>query len=79
MKVHKLYLAGRCANGAERDKGRIYHAVPVGSRRALCGAEPGPRSAGWAPWNPEDSADQDVTCPRCRKKLAALTTAGGTR
>lgn len=78
MDYHKLYLAGKCANGAERDKGRIYHAVPAGTQIALCGTQPGPRSAGWAPWNPADSADHPVTCPRCLKKLAALTT-GGTR
>ncbi len=48
-------LAGRCWNGAERDSGRVYHAVPTTSTyygRALC----------WV-----QDADAAVTCPRCLK------------
>ena len=61
-----LYLTGRCANGAERDKGRIVHAVV--NWRALCGRKPGRTSAGWTTY--EQPA---VTCPRCISKLAALS------
>jgi len=63
-------LAGRCANGAELDSGTRWHAVPIGdhgmSWTALCGAEPGRRSAGWSHWI---VSGQAVTCPRCLKKL----------
>lgn len=62
-----LTMAGRCANGAERDHGTRWHAVPVGSYAALCGDEPGRRSAGWSSHRIEG---QEVTCPRCAKKLA---------
>ncbi len=63
------YLAGRCANGGERDKGRIWHAVPRDGWTALCGAEPGRRSAGWAPWDATDRT-HEITCPRCQRALA---------
>lgn len=60
------YLAGRCANGAERDGGTLFHAVPAESWKALCGSQPGRRSAGWGtPWKDE----QPVTCPRCLKRM----------
>lgn len=59
------YLLGRCANGAERDGGRVRHAVR--DHRALCEAAPGRRSAGWSP----HQADDCVTCRQCLKKLAA--------
>lgn len=66
---------GRCANGAERDGGTLFHArllktdgypkwVPV------CGVAPGRRSAGWSEWRPYDT--QPVTCPRCLKKLERM-------
>lgn len=65
-------LAGRCANGAERDRGRLYHAVPMryGSVTgdiwgpALCGQKPGRLSAGWS-----EAAGTEVTCKRCLRKL----------
>lgn len=68
-KIHKL--AGRCADGAERDRGRRAHALPVNAAgrvddRALCGAAPGRRSAGWSSWD-----EQAVTCPRCLVRLPA--------
>jgi hypothetical protein len=44
--VEILRLAGRCANGGERDGGALYHAVR--GYCALCGAKPGKRSAGWS-------------------------------
>ncbi len=57
-------LAGRCFNGAERDSGRVYHAVAAASAfgRALCGAQPGLRSNGWV-----HAPEGAVTCPRCLK------------
>lgn len=63
-----LSLAGRCANGLERDHGSLWHAVPLGEQRAMCKERPGRRSAGWSSWTPEN---QPVTCPRCLKKIAA--------
>lgn len=57
------YLAGRCANGAERDGGTLYHAVR--GWRALCGAEPGRTSAGWS-----SHLGTTATRPRCLRKLA---------
>lgn len=58
-------LGGRCRNGAERDAGRLFHAVPVGSYRALCGAEPGRTSVGWSSWG----RGEEVTCSRCKSRL----------
>lgn len=72
-------LAGRCANGAERGKGQIVHAVPVRVDRAqygipayslaLCGKTHGQRSAGWG-----ERAGQAITCPRCLKLAGAEST-----
>lgn len=63
--------AGRCANGAERDGGTLFHARMLNEHGAewapFCGVAPGKRSAGWSTWRP--SPDQPVTCPRCLKKL----------
>jgi len=67
MRLKGLYMLGRCANGAERDKGRIVHAV--WSSLALCGRAPGRRSAGWTEYARPLA---DVNCPRCRRKLDAL-------
>lgn len=64
---------GRCANGFERDKGRVVHLAEVfccGSpswRPALCGAKPGRLSAGWS----ELPLAYRVTCKRCRAAWAA--------
>ena len=57
---------GRCANGAERGKGFVYHAVEHNCWRALCGTQPGRQSAGW---QNEPEPIEKVTCPRCLKKL----------
>jgi len=62
------YLLGRCANGAERDKGHLIHIVPEESAGALCGASYGRRSAGWS----EVSMDP-ANCPRCLKKGAHIS------
>ena len=46
------------------NSGTSYHALPVGGHpwiRAICGAGPGSRSAGWT------VAGVEVTCPRCRQ------------
>ena len=65
-------LAGRCANGAERDHGVLFHArllredgYPEG--KALCGAKPGKRSIGWS-YHPGD----EVTCERCLARLGRM-------
>lgn len=60
-------MTGRCANGAERDKGSRFHAVPEGTgwQKAVCGAKPGVRGNGWS-----DYAGDKVTCPRCAFVLA---------
>lgn len=58
-------MSGRCANGAERDAGKLYHAVEgAGWGKALCGAKPGLRGNGWS-----EHLGEKVTCPRCLKKL----------
>ena len=60
------YLTGCCANGAQRDAGRLFHAVPGNSAfgKALCGATPGRRSSGWS-----ESEGKAPTCDRCRSSL----------
>lgn len=63
-----LMLAGRCANGAERDHGSLWHAVRDGE--AICGATPGRRSVGWSSYT---QIGQDATCPKCIKRLARLS------
>jgi len=52
-------MAGRCADGAERDSGELWHLVmPNGI--AICGRRPGRRSAGWS-----SEQGATVTCSRC--------------
>lgn len=63
-------LTGRCANGAQRDAGHLWHAVDTDDRfpnfaTAVCGAKPGRRSCGWS-----DYLGDHATCPKCMKKLA---------
>lgn len=58
-----LRKTGRRANGGERDKGAVFHAVPSTGYRAVCGTEPGDRSD-WSNY-----PGQAVTCPRCLAKL----------
>jgi hypothetical protein len=58
-------MMGRCSNGAERDSGSLYHAIPKSSWKALCGKAPGKRSAGWA----DRENDKSVNCPSCLRKL----------
>jgi hypothetical protein len=62
-------LSGRCADGAERDGGVKYHGLRRADQgRALCGAKPGRRSAGWSPYPGEA-----VTCPRCLVKIRKIS------
>lgn len=56
-------MTGRYLDGAERDHGRIYHAVETG-KGALCGATPGQHWGGWS-----SHSGVAVDCPRCLKKL----------
>lgn len=67
------HKTGRCANGAERGRGLVLHAVERGTfegvGNALCGAEPGNRSAGWSGvMRPLDQ----VNCPRCLKRIEMI-------
>ena len=71
--IEPLYLMGRCANGAEREKGTKVHAVPTTSNKALCGVTYGRRSAGWQVADGRH-VGLDITCPRC---LARLRKDGG--
>lgn len=59
-----MSLAGRCANGAERDHGTRHHAVGLNSYKAFCGTLPGRRSVGWS------RELTEVSCPRCIAKLS---------
>lgn len=64
--------AGRCANGAERDHGKIFHIRMLDEHglanwEPLCGSAPGPRSAGWSEWKP---VGQRATCERCLRRMS---------
>lgn len=69
-------LAGRCTSGEERGHGTRVHLVPgerdgfngVRGWTALCGAEPGRRSAGWSAW-----PGMAASCPRCLKRSAVAS------
>lgn len=70
-KIFPAVLAGRCANGHERDQGRVVHAVyDMGNSfgdmesTALCGKTHGPRSAGFV-----SRDDLAITCLKCLKKM----------
>jgi hypothetical protein len=55
------------------NSGANYHAVPAeGHRwiRAICGAAPGSRSAGWT------ATGGEITCPRCQQRIDESTTPG---
>lgn len=65
-----VYLAGRCANGAERDRGHVIHAKYPNDWRALCGKGYGRTSGGWAD---ADSTVTEPTCPRCKRAAASAT------
>lgn len=69
-----LQLAGRCANGFEGGHGMKWHAVAKGEYKAICGATYGRRSAGWSSY---EKVGQEVTCPKCQKKLAKTQPTSG--
>lgn len=71
---HPMFLLGRCANGAERDKGTRIHAVPSTGWKALCGATYGRHSGGWQVADGRyPSIAPVVTCPRCLAAVAKAT------
>mgnify|MGYP003577900410 CR=1 FL=1 len=60
--------AGQCADGAERDGGKLVHLIPdMGPEgwavAAACGMRPGRRSAGW-----QGVPGREGTCRRCRSR-----------
>ncbi len=63
-------LAGRCANGAERDGGKLFHILTTFSEfgTALCGATPGKTSGGWC------ESPGEATCIRCKAKAERQAT-----
>ena len=63
------HKAGRCADGFERDRGTVRHALPMDGQdaRAVCNTSPGRRSAGWS----IDPSGTAVTCARCLSRLRA--------
>lgn len=69
-----MQLAGRCANGFEGGHGVKWHAVRKGEYKAVCGATYGRRSAGWSSWQ---VIGQEVTCPKCQKKLTTKASKEG--
>ncbi|MEO8737892.1 MAG: hypothetical protein ABI380_15300 [Edaphobacter sp.] len=48
MEFQMMRMMGRCSNGAERDSGTFVHLLTPGTFKAVCGKQPGRRSAGWA-------------------------------
>lgn len=78
--MRAAYLTGSCRTGAERDRGRVIHAISdaaaaqaenCGSwHRAACGATPGRTSAGWEP------TTEAVTCAACRRALLSTPEGG---
>lgn len=69
MKYSTVYKGGRCWNASHRDAGTIVHVIegesPNGywGGKALCGAEPGRGSYGWADTNKKTS------CKKCLTKI----------
>lgn len=62
--LQSLRMSGRLANGSERDAGQLWHAVPIDSNKAVCGAKPGRRSVGWGA-----EVGKEYTCKGCIKRL----------
>ena len=58
------HLAGRCRSGNDTT-GKVVHALVDGI--ALCGKQPGRRSAGWSEYN-----DRFLTCEKCKEKFDKL-------
>ena len=64
-----MQLAGRCANGSQGGHGVKWHAIMHDESNAICGATYGRRSAGWSSY---EKAGQEVTCPKCIKKITSF-------
>lgn len=68
--ISKVYKGGRCWNGNHADAGTVVHLIKgecPGSYwggKALCGAETGKRSYGWA------ATTKQPTCTKCLKKIS---------
>ena len=61
------HLAGQCRTGSDRT-GYVVHLLPEGNNwKALCGTEPGKRSAGWSEYT-----DQELTCVDCKSRFTQL-------
>jgi hypothetical protein len=67
-----MRLLGRCANGNEADGGRIYHIKGASHWKALCGAQPGRRSAGWADHPDATKPVEQSTCLKCLERFLRL-------
>lgn len=68
MTYYARSLSGRCRSGSDLT-GTVVHLTidgAYGLGRALCGKQPGRRSAGWSSW--EHAAP---TCRKCIEKAAA--------
>lgn len=65
MQVEALRLAGRKRIHVPRVGGVLFHAVPAGDLRAVCGVAPGRKSAGWDCEAIDGAAPAVVTCRRC--------------
>lgn len=75
--IQAMQMLGRLTDGAERDHGKLYHAVPINDKlfpllfhqnKALCGAKPGRRSVGWQKYEGHTT----VTCPRCLRRMKTI-------
>lgn len=73
--VQKL---GRCANGFEKDHGRIIHGLvteypndSIQQGIALCGTLPGKRSVGWG--QPFQKQTKSINCEKCKKRIEEPT------
>ncbi|ANL12052.1 hypothetical protein AMJ98_PA00106 (plasmid) [Rhizobium sp. N1341] len=63
LRFHIAMKAGALKNGWELGSS-VYHAVPVGYDRPLCGSRVAIN------WRQEPG--EEVTCPRCLKKLSKM-------
>ncbi len=76
--VYRVIKGGRLRNAAARDQGRVVHLMDSKGRewgkwdvalaygKAICGAEPGRKSAGWVAPPPGGGK----TCQRCFNKVS---------
>lgn len=71
-----MRLMGRCANGNEADGGTKYHIKGPSHWKALCGAQPGRRSAGWADYADARKPIEQATCTKCLERLLKLRRSG---